>query len=69
LLIVSCDGGGSLRAVRYTFTFEDGPQFTGTDSTASHTYLSPLPRTYTITLTVLDALDRTDTDSWDESLP
>jgi PKD repeat protein len=53
--------------VRYTFTFEKGPQFSGTDSTASHLYL--LPGTYTITLTVVDAFDRTDSDSWDESVP
>ena len=61
LLTVSCDGSGSSRAVTYTFDFHDGPPVSGTSSTASHTYL--VAGAYEVTLTVADALNRTDSDS------
>jgi hypothetical protein len=67
LLTVSCDGSGSSRAVTYTFDFHDGPPVSGASSSASHTYLAA--GAYEVTLTVADALDRTDSDSDVETVP
>jgi PKD repeat protein len=61
LLTVTCDGSASSGAEAFTWTFEDGPTFTTSTSSASHTYL--LPGTYTVTLTVHGAGGVTNADS------
>jgi hypothetical protein len=63
-LEISCDGSASARAVTYRFTFGDGVVMSGTDPSASHTYSNPSDAAQSVFLTVTDAQNRSDTDSW-----
>jgi hypothetical protein len=57
-LELSCDASGSSGADIYTFDFGDGASESGGASSLNHTYGTA--GTYAITLTVVDALGRTD---------
>jgi len=65
LLVVSCDGSQSERAVTYSFDFGDGSAaVSGPESTAQHTYTqagSPV-----ITLTVTDAAGRANSEQYSQ---
>ena len=58
---VTCNGAASLRADTYIFIFEGGSRVSGPASVAEHTF--DAPGTYVVTLTILDGIGQSSTDS------
>jgi hypothetical protein len=58
---VTCSGAESFRAETYVFEFEDGSRASGPASNAEHTFEAP--GVYLVTLTVIDGVGRSSTDT------